>query len=50
MIVEWGHVDPFFKTKEKHMDDNDWDKDLPVTIACIIGLVVVLLLVAIGRL
>lgn len=30
------------------MDDNDWDKDLPVTIACLVGLVVVLTLVAIG--
>lgn len=31
-------------------DDNDWDKDLPVTIICIIGIVVVLFLVAMGRL
>lgn len=33
-----------------NMDDNDWDKDLPVTIICIIGLAVLLLLVAIGML
>lgn len=31
-------------------DNNDWDEDLPVTIICIIALVVVLALVAIGRL
>jgi hypothetical protein len=30
------------------MDDNDWDKDLPVTIACCVGIVVLLFLVAIG--
>ena len=32
------------------MDDNDWDKDLPVTVLCIVGLVVILILVAIGML
>jgi hypothetical protein len=30
------------------MDDNDWDKDLPVTIGCLVGIVVVLFLVYIG--
>jgi hypothetical protein len=30
------------------MDDNNWDKDLPVTIACCVGIVVVLFLVFIG--
>lgn len=32
------------------MDDNDWDKALPVTVLCIVGLVVILILVAIGML
>lgn len=30
------------------MDNNDWDADLPVTIFCIVGLVVILFLVFIG--
>jgi hypothetical protein len=30
------------------MDDNDWDADLPVTIFCIVGLVLVLLFVFLG--
>lgn len=30
------------------MEDNNWDKDLPVTIACLVGVVVLLFLVAIG--
>lgn len=29
-------------------DNNDWDEDLPVTIICIIALVVLVTLVAIG--
>jgi hypothetical protein len=30
------------------MDDNDWDRDLPVTIFCVVGLVLILLFVFIG--
>lgn len=30
------------------MDDNDWDKDLPVTMFCLVGLVVLLFFVFMG--
>lgn len=30
------------------MDDNDWDKDLPVTMFCLVGLVVLLFFVFVG--
>lgn len=30
------------------MDDNDWDKDLPVTVFCLVGLVVLLFFVFMG--
>ena len=30
------------------MDDNDWDKDLPVTMFCLVGLVVLLFFVFLG--
>jgi hypothetical protein len=30
------------------MGDNDWDRDLPVTIFCVVGLVLILLFVFIG--
>lgn len=32
------------------MDDNDWDKDLPLTIICTVGLIILLVLVAMGML
>jgi len=32
------------------MGDDDWDKDLPVMVVCLVGLVVLLTLIAIGLL
>lgn len=44
-------VTPFLFERGGAMNDNnDWDEDLPVTIICIVALVVVLTLVAIGML